>query len=318
LAILGLIRASQFLGNPDYLTRAQLSADYLVRIQDTDGAWYNQYSFDLPHDDIAKSPLSTAEVMIAFHRLGFATANAARKTAMTRGAEFLLQCQKRANKTGIDDGLIGAGKAANGAFEKWRWASDNSFGYLALKAAEDRAMQENDLLQAERYSAAAAKILEGIDKIFYINDPMNPDYKVWNYAVNENDVPQTAKGRIWVNYAPQMLDIPALGVGDPAVGNWIHAHLQKSDGAVTWADIDNDEHSGGGNESQMKSPGFSFQASLAWIGLGQTAYRDSAVSWAEESGLWQHPVTCNGTLGGWVDWIDDQPPTPPGLEAAAC
>ena len=50
---------------------------------------------------------------------------------------FLLDCQKRGNKGGMNDGLVGGGKNAAGAYESWRWASDNSFAYHALRAAAD-------------------------------------------------------------------------------------------------------------------------------------------------------------------------------------
>lgn len=64
LAILGLIKANQILVKPLYLERAQLAIDYLVKVQDVDGAWFNQYSYTTPGDPgnpdnreaLAKSP----------------------------------------------------------------------------------------------------------------------------------------------------------------------------------------------------------------------------------------------------------------------
>ncbi|MBP9855027.1 MAG: hypothetical protein KBD53_09195 [Candidatus Omnitrophica bacterium] len=314
LAILGLIKASEELNDPVYLQKAQRAADYLVRVQDidnhlafpynrNDGAWYNQYSYDQPHDNFAKSPLATAEVMMAFHKLGFNTANDARKNAMKNGAEFLLKLQDVANKGGIDDGLLGAGKTAGNVYEKWRWASDNSFGFLALRAAEKWASLSGNFVDAQKYHDAANRIIIGVNKVLYISNPLDPNYNVWRYAVNENHVNQTEKGRNWINYAPQMLDIPAIGVGDLAVGDWIHTHLQKSDGAVVWADINNSENPD--DESKMKSPGYSFQASLAWMDLGQSNYYIGAWNWAVNSGLWKFPVSCDGTVGGWIDWINN-------------
>jgi hypothetical protein len=261
---LGLIKASELLGDQSYLDAAQRIANYLVRIQDidnhlnapfnrNDGAWYNQYSFDQPHDNIAKSPLATAEVMMALHKLGFDTADDARKNAMRKGADFLLTTQNVVNKGGVDDGLLGSGKDENDVYQKWRWASDNSFGYLALRAAEHWAVLSGDVENAAKYHAAANQIIVGVNDVLYVTDPLDPDYKLWHYAVDENHNPQTEKGRNWINYAPQMLDIPATGVGDNTVGEWIHSHLQKNDGSVVWADTNNNENSN--DESKMKSPG---------------------------------------------------------------
>ncbi len=315
LAILGLIKAAELLGDQSYLDEAQRAADYLVRVQDidnqlnppfnkNDGAWYNQYSFDQPHDNIAKSPLATAEVMLAFHKLGFNAADAARKDAMRHGAEFLLTTQDVANKGGIDDGLLGAGKSAGNVYEKWRWASDNSFGYLALRAAEKWAVLSGETANAERYHAAANQIIVGINSVLHITNPLDPNYKLWHYAVDENHNPQTEKGRNWINYAPQMLDIPAMGVGDNAVGEWIHTHLQKGDGSVVWADTNNSENPD--DERKMKSPGYSFQASLSWFDLGQTGYAALAKNWALNSGLWQYPNSCDAAAGGWIDWVNNE------------
>ncbi|OGF21532.1 hypothetical protein A2Y83_03065 [Candidatus Falkowbacteria bacterium RBG_13_39_14] len=50
LAILGLLIASEKLDNAIYKERAELAADYLIRVQDLDGAWYNQYSYTTPVD----------------------------------------------------------------------------------------------------------------------------------------------------------------------------------------------------------------------------------------------------------------------------
>ena len=45
MAILGLLVAGDVLENDTYRQRAQLTADYLVKVQDKDGAWYNQYNY---------------------------------------------------------------------------------------------------------------------------------------------------------------------------------------------------------------------------------------------------------------------------------
>lgn len=92
-----------------------------------------------------------------------------------------------------------------------------------------------------------------------------------------------------------MLDLPAIGVSDAKVGDWIHERLQQSDGACVWDD---------GQYNGRKSPGFSFQASLCWLDLNQQQYAQKAKAWAQQSGLWQQKKDPNGIKGGWIDWIE--------------
>ncbi|MDP2939495.1 MAG: hypothetical protein Q8O13_05415 [Candidatus Omnitrophota bacterium] len=294
LAILGLLMATDILREPSYAERAQLAADYLVRVQhQMDGAWYDQYSYEQPVV-LSKSPTQTAEVMIAFYKLGF---RPDRYLSMKKGAQFLLSCQDPANKGGNDDGLLGGGKDENGQYNSWRWTSDNAFAYWALKAAEQWAMIQNDLVFADLCRAASLNIITGIDNYLYISDVNSPDFGVWYRVVDQNDQPIDPNFHEWINYAPQMLDLPAQGVGQNRVGEWIHTNLQKSDGACVWND---------GNERDRKSPGFSFQASLCWLDLGQNRYADSARNWTLRSGLWQKTLDPNGIKGGWIDWIQGQ------------
>jgi hypothetical protein len=139
-------------------------------------------------------------------------------------------------------------------------------------------------------SAAAAKVLNGVNTV--LKDPASA---VWRVAVDAQDVPVN-RPHEWINYAPQMLDLPATGVGNAAVGTWINQTLVNAQtGAVVWDDA---------TEADRLSPGYSFQASLAWIDLGQTAYRDRAVGWANASGLHQVTGDLNGIAGGWIDWVE--------------
>jgi len=287
---------------PNYRAQAELAADYLISVQDpTDGAWYDQYDYSTPVLQ-SKSPTQTAEVMIALYKLGY---RSNRYNAMKLGAQYLLACQDPANKGGFDDGLLGGGKNGQGGWHTWRWASDNAFGYQALRAAEGWAVAQGDVDFAAQCRLAAQDVLEGIDEWLHIDQPHAncPDsVGVWYRAIVPGGAPaEDPCYHEWINYAPQMLDVPAQGVGSPVVGDWIHETLQQPDGAVVW---DN------GFFQNRKSPGLSFQAVLAWLDLGQSTFANSAKAWASASGLWQTTPDANGVTGGWIDWIENGEPAP--------
>lgn len=285
MAILGLLRASECLGTPSYRQRAQQAADYLVRVQANDGSWYDQYSYASPVV-LSKSPTQTAEVMLALGRLGY---GAGWYPAMTKGADFLLRLQDPANKGGDDDGLLGGGLDASGSYQRWRWTSDNAYAYQALKAAEKWARSRGEPARATRYAAASARILAGIDT--RLKDPASP---VWHTVVDERGASMASQHE-WINYAPQMLDVPAAGVG-AAVGSWIRSTLVDAPtGAAIWND---------GAEAGRLSPGYSFQACLVWLETGQQTYCDTALNWARGSGLHQLAPDSNGVTGGWIDWVE--------------
>lgn len=292
LAILTLIETAWITGDTSYLDSAALAADYLIRVQDpTDGGWYDQYDHATPVV-LSKSPTQTAEAMMALYQLGYTSE---RYEAMKKGAQFLMACQDPANKTGQDDGLLGGGKDANGQFHTWRWASDNSFAYLAFKAAQAWAAVSGDNAFASQSYDSAARVLDGINRYLYISDTSDDDYGVWRRAIDGSGTEMEPYFHEWINYAPQMLDLPAVGVGSQRVGQWIHDKFQREDGAVVWNDT---------WHTTRKSPGFSFQAVLVWRDLGQDAYADAAISWAEQSGLWQTTPDQNGITGGWIDWVE--------------
>ncbi len=298
LAILGLIEASRILHDPAYRQRAELAADYLVRVQDqTDGAWFDQYDHVTKALN-SKSPTQTAEVMMAFYALGY---RASRAAAMRKGAQFLLAAQNPANKLGSDDGLLGGGKDAQGNWHTFRWTSDNAFAYQALRAAEAWAMAEGDVPASQQRAVDAQRVLDGINAKLRVFSVQDPDYGVWRRVIDRFGQPVDAFLHEWINYAPQMIDVPATGTGSPAVGDWIHAKFQQADGAVVWDDT---------YFTNRKSPGFSFQAALAWFDLGQPAYANAAIAWAENSGLWQTTPDANGRIGGWVDWTENGTPAP--------
>jgi hypothetical protein len=156
-------------------------------------------------------------------------------------------------------------------------------------------MMQADFVAAGRASSAASRVLNGIDNVLYIADPLDPDYGVWRRAIKRDGTLLDVGRYEWINYAPQMLDVPAKGVGSALVGDWIHRRLQASDGAVLTNTT---------NLSRRKSPGLSFQASLAWLDLGQTGYAGHAQYWAKTGGLWQLTPDGNHVVGGWIDWIE--------------
>lgn len=284
MAIIGLARASDCLGSSLYLSRAQQALDYLVRMQQADGSWYDQYSYASPAV-LSKSPTQTAEVMLAMNRLGYARS---RYPSMVSAAEFLLTLQDPARKGGVDDGLVAGGKDAQGNYQGWRWTSDNAYSYQALKTAERWANLRGDRQKATRYAVAGSRLLNGINTV--LKDPSSP---VWYAGVDEADAPLIAAHE-WINYAPQMLDVPAAGVG-PSVGTWIRQALVDVSGGALWND---------GSQKNRLSPGFSFQACLVWKDAGQQSYCDAALSWANGSGLHQLTADANGVKGGWVDWVE--------------
>jgi len=286
LAILGLERTATCLNKSLYRTRAQQAMNYLVRVQQPDGSWYDQYSYLTPVV-LSKSPTQAAEVMIAMNKLGF---QANRYKAMIKGADFLLTLADPANKTGADDGLICGGLDANGNYQTWRWTSDNAFGYQALLAAARWAGIKGDLVRQQLYANAAARILDGTN--LYLKDPNSA---VWHVVVDANDVPIVTPHE-WINYAPEMLDMPTKQARKAAIGQWIHDTLvNQPTGAAIWND---------GTESDRLSPGYSFQASFVWQDLGQLNWKNIAWTWAEGSGLHQIVPDGNGIKGGWIDWVE--------------
>lgn len=291
LAILALLQAFEKTGNKEYKKRAELAADYLVRVQDADGGWFDQYSYADAVTE-SKSPTQTGEVMMALEKLGYSKA---RYQAMKKGAQFLMSLQDPANKGGLDDGLVGGGKINDTTYHTWRWASDNSFAYWAFKAAAEWAQRAGDKAFARKAEQSAKRVLDGINNYLYIDDKNDPDYGVWHRVIDANGVAQETGYHEWINYAPQMLDLPAKGVGKKIVGEWIHRVLQKEDGAVVWDD---------GYFSNRKSPGLTFQAMLVWQDLGQKEYVNAAWNWASSSGLWQKAPDPNGVSGSWIDWTE--------------
>lgn len=296
MAILGLIVASEVLDSESYLEQAQLAADFLLELQNSsDGAWCNHYNCTIDSyikvEDYAKSPTHTAEVMIAFYELGY---DSNRSNAMKNGAKYLMECQKVENKGGNDDGLLGGGKDANGQYHGWRWTHDNSYAYWALKAAEDWAKEEGNISFASECADSAQEIIDGIDTSLY-----DSSTGIWYIAIDGEGKPQWGSNLdslpSWIQYAPQMLDLPATGVNSTAVGEWIHNTFQQDDGSCIGYYWDKEE------VIKRKYPGLAFQAALSWFDTGHASYAEVAIQWAEDSGLWN-----NITYGGWMDWNEPE------------
>ncbi len=302
IAIMGLEKASRILEDDKYLQKANLAADYLVRVQDqTDGAWFSKYNYITPYND-GKGLRHTAEVMIAFDKLGY---NPERYDSMKKASQFILDCQDQVNKQGEDDGLVGGGKKSNGDYHTWRWSSDNSFAYQALKASAEWAKKHDDNDFAGKLETASQDILDGIQTHLF----NGTDH--WHRVIDQNDDPLSSEVKDpegnpenrsdWIGYSPLMLDLPVSQYVDPSlVGDWISNTLKRkdsNDGSLVWDDT---------LYSSRQSPGYSFQAMLVWLDLNQSFEADLALDWAEEhSGLWQTAYDLNNIKGGWIDWIDN-------------
>jgi len=239
--------------------------------------------------------------MLAFHKLGY---RHEWYDAVKKGAQYLLDCQKPENKGGIDDGLLGGGKDPFGQYLGWRWTHDNAFAYLALMAAQRWANVEGDSLAGAAFSGGAGRVLAGINR--YLHDPGSG---VWQIAVDQSGTPlknphlpcldaSAPTYPSWIQYAPQMLDLPVAGATPSRIGDWIRSNFGDQ-GAIGYTCDD--------GLRTRKYPGFAFQACLVWLDSGQADYCAAALDWAEKSGLYQDSPDQNGVTGGWVDWIESAP-----------
>jgi hypothetical protein len=302
VAILGLLEAARVLGDEKYMIGAQSAADYLVKAQQLqDGCWCDQYYHGTP-TTMSKSTTQTAQVMIAFFKLGYQGDTADprdRYDAMKKGAECLMAFQEVENKGGQDDGLLCGGKDADGAYRNWRWAHDNAYAYWALRMAAFWANQGGESDFANQCNRSAEQIEGGLMAHLY-----DDNTGVWRAAIDENGDPQWITGLegrpSWVQYAPVMLDLP-LGVDRNRVGEWMRTMFQQADGSVIGLTPD------GEGEVTRKYPGYAFQSSLVWLDTEQMAYAQAAVNWAETSGLWQTEPDDQDVTGGWVEWIEVTP-----------
>ncbi|MBM3249147.1 MAG: hypothetical protein FJZ10_07010, partial [Candidatus Omnitrophica bacterium] len=287
MAILGLLLADGIFptNEPSYIDRANLSMDYLVRVQELDGSWKDEYDYRDPSGGRdTKSPTQAAEVMMAMYALGYQDN---RYNSMKAAVQFLFDCQDNGY-----NGLICGGKEADESFSDWNWITDNSYAYWALLAARGWALVKGETTFAQECEDAAALILNGINNYFKNSS------EVWWWQVVDNWGSRINNGGIidWLNYTPRFLDIPANGVNNPELGVWIHETFQvpSGNGGCMW----------GERHPNQEYPGMSFQAAFSWFDLGQNDYANAAINWAENSSLWQLIPDEHGILGGWQDWIN--------------
>lgn len=251
-----------------YVDNARAACDYLVKIQNADGSWCNQYNH-LTAVDKNKYARHTAQVIILFGTVG------GYEEALNKANLWLESLQDTANKSGWDDGLICGGMAEGGSFFSDRWVSDNSFAVLAFHLA-------GNILARDR-------VINGINQYLF-----NRDH--WYQKINSDGVAQDGVYS-WINFAPAFLNLDNFGVIYPSrLARWMNKKLQLSKGSLSGAVFEN-------RESKKLMPGIGFQASLAWQDLGAFDYADKHTYWAENvSGLWQATADVNGDAGGWVDW----------------
>ncbi|MEK7767395.1 MAG: hypothetical protein AAB368_14290, partial [bacterium] len=250
-----------------YGAQARRACDYLVRIQNADGSWCNQYGGTIATDS-AKYTRHTVEVAIALAKVG------GYAPALARARDWLLNLQDPAVKHGDDDGLVAGGYDGAGTVQEDRWTSDNAWAVLAF-----------DLAGA---TAARDRVVQGINARLVSGDH-------WVQKTDKNGV--TSEGTFgWINFAPAFAALARLGVTYPAgLAAGVRARLAETGGPA------------GGAVRELEAgpkymPGIGFQASLAWNELGATAFTDEHTAWAQGSGLWQATADGNGDTGGWIDW----------------
>lgn len=265
--------AAFVLSKGQYADEARAACDYLVRVQDPDGSWCNQYSTTWSVDS-AKHARQTAQVMILLGEVG------GYPTAMSKARTWLASLQDGPVKTGNDDGLICGGYDSGGGVIQDRWTSDNAWAVLAFDHAGDTIRRD--------------RIVNAINSLLVSSD---------HWVQKINGAGTTTDGTFgWINFAPAFTSLAKFGVTYPAgLADGIRTRLQVASGADAGAVYEN-------QASPKYMPGIGFQATIAWHELGVSG-QDHAC-WAElRSGLWTTTPDGNGDAGGWVDW---RVPSPPG------
>jgi hypothetical protein len=322
MAILGLIIASQELENETYMTKAQSAAHYLVSVQQSDGAWCDQYNYSSPANK-SESPRHTAEVMIAFYKLNESNRsdlNNSRYDAMMKGAQYLRDCQNSSKSKKSDSRLLCGGKNEAGIFSNDCWTHDNAYAYWALRAAKAWADDRGDLKNSSEFNNSSQKILDGINQVLYDNST-----GVWQIAIDEYGKPfnnaelscVNGKDKIrpsWIQYSPQMLGLPVKGANSSNISAWIYKNFANNgtfiNGPKTGCIGCSQYYCEGTSEGTRMYPGYAFQAAITWLGMKNhtdEVYAKSAISWAENSTLWQKSPDNNSVTGGWIDWVEIEP-----------
>jgi hypothetical protein len=248
------------------------ACDYLAKVQDADGGWFNQYD----HTAVSTSSDGKFTRMTVEASLALIACDRTRYAAnLQRALAFLLVQMDPAHKGGADDGLLGGGFAKDGTEIGDRWTSDNAYAALLFDL-----LGRGDL--RDRVVAGInARLLAGAS---------------WTSSIRP-DGTENAAPFDWIHFAPAQLGLDRMGVTFPAgLGDFIHQELQQSAGPDTGGLLD---HQGG----TKLMPGIGFQASLAWQHLGTVTYASAHRDWVEgPSGLWQTTPDANNDAGGFVDW----------------
>lgn len=244
---------------------ALLAIDFLARLQNADGSWFNRYDRHIP-SDLGRHSRHTAQCAIAFAVIG------GYDWVVARAAAFLARLTDPALKTGIDDGLVCGGYDERNRVITDRWTSDNAYAVLAFDLAVRHAARD--------------RVIEGINE--RLRTP-----EAWASRVDRNGKPGHDPFG-WIPFAPAQLGLARLGVQVPdGLADTIARHLQEENG----------RHAGSLWENQgstKRMPGIGFQAAIAWRELGGLGpeYALRHLAWAEsQSGLLH-------ARGGWIDWSD--------------
>jgi hypothetical protein len=316
-AIIGLAEAYMTTGDDRFKAGALLGADYLKNRQEADGAWCRQYDEKLGTiTDKNKTPSEAGSAIAAFfkiHQMGWDDSSHQYYENARKAAAYIMWCID--NKPGTANGLAGAGKEYGYAgnndilgdyrWGSWSWVSDNCYAYLGLMYVKSWAASRGETDFANTCGRYAVGVLNGINVCL-----KNPNNAVWYRVVdgNGNQVAESAKIDA-LCYYPQKYDLPVPQYGTANVAQWMTDNLQEKNGSVSsgcgafkWGDA------GSAQESDRRSPGFSFEAWLALNDIpGSTAQqaRDLAKNWWEAAdNTGGRGALRDSSAGGYIDWYD--------------
>lgn len=292
LSILALLETYSSTSNNVYWQAARDAVLNLLRNQDEEGGWADSYNYS-SETNPTKSALNTASSIVAISKFGY---DPTLYEDIVLAADYLLSLQNIQNKTGNDDGLICKGLASDGNYITDRWVLDNAWAYHAFVAAANWASNQNDIVKSIAYNTAAQNIIQGINSYMKNGD-------VWEAIIDANgnpkcnpDVPsQYCAFPTWMDYAPQIFDLPVNGLNDISVGEYIEDEfLHGSNGIIGFANSN-------GQLSSRLYPRHAFYALLSWQDIGSNRNITATLAWTNNTSL------KNSTDGGWIDWFELSP-----------